>query len=119
MPSIEFYRPFLEPEALQAIGVISVAIAFQLRQRLKAQRPEVPPEDLEIHHKTPRYKSGGDNEENLVALTRPLHAIEHYRLARKSKGRDRHANDWAVRQIVKRMTPEELEEFNEMITREG
>lgn len=116
MPSIEFYRPFLEPEALQAIGVISVAIAFQLRQRLKAQRPDKNPEELEIHHIQPRYKKGGDNEENLLPLTTAEHAWSHFVLAQSAKnGRDKRANEWAVEAIKSRMTPEEAQRFYDMV----
>lgn len=113
MPSIELL-PIVREVA--PLGLVSIAIAFHLKQRLKSQRPDVPPEELEIHHVHPRYKGGRDEEENLVALRRPEHALEHYKEMVKSKGRDRSANFWAVEQIKRRMTEEELQEFRQLVS---
>lgn len=113
MPSIELLPIVRE---LAPLGLFSIAVAFHLKRRVKAQRPEVPPEELEIHHVRPRYKGGKDYEENLVALRRPEHALEHYKEMVKSKGRDRHANFWAVEQIKKRMSEEEVQEFRQLVS---
>lgn len=65
---------------------------------------------LEAHHwNGMKYEGGTD----LFALTLVEHAYAHYLSA--IRGDDPKANYWAVGMICKRMTPEDLAEFNKKI----
>ena len=48
------------------------------KREIKSQRPDIPPELLEIDHIVPRSKGGSDDEENLEALTIYEHITKHY-----------------------------------------
>ncbi|MBU1117546.1 HNH endonuclease [Patescibacteria group bacterium] len=95
-------------------------LPFSRQQKDKARRqhPQCGQVALEVHHKNPYYQSRDDSDNNAVAVTRPEHAIEHFRLATNStEWSDAKINYWAVNQIVKRMTPSELNEFNRKLVK--
>jgi hypothetical protein len=96
--------------------IFFVAVGSGLKRLLKDQRPDVPPGDLEIHHKNPIYKGGNGDRDNLVALTRPEHAKTHHDAAMEAPDwNTASAEYWAVSAITKRMSKAELEELNRLI----
>ena len=87
------------------------AIEARTRHELKNSRPGYGPEELELHHRKPKRNGGEYTKDNLDALGRPEHAIEHRRtaIAREDEGDldQARADRWAVEQIIRRMTPNE------------
>lgn len=107
---------------LATLGLLAVALcgfSKDQRNQLKNQRTDINDKSkLEIHHINPVYRGGESTLDNGEAVTRPEHAYEHWKEAMNSCNReDRDANYWAVKKIIQRMTPEELKEFNKMISR--
>lgn len=105
---------------LTVLGLYAVSFfVFNRQQKDEYRNRRTDIEDkskLEVHHKKPLYQGGGNDEDNGEALTRPEHALAHFRLAISSGNkRDIEANYWAVKAIVKRMTPDEVAEFNSLI----
>lgn len=84
----------------------------------RAERTDLPPNTrTEIHHIVPIYRGGRDTIDNAECDTLPEHAMAHLTLAHEAKQRrDRKTNYWAVSQIVRRMLPEEQDEFNKMLS---
>lgn len=71
---------------------------------------------LECHHLKPIYAGGKDKESNGVAVHLPIHAILHRGLKlTATRERDKRANDWAEKAIVKRMTPTEKKDYDLMV----
>ena len=100
---------------LYSLGILNIAWIGWLWKKLKEERSEadgIPIEDLEVHHKKRRWEGGTDDENNLTALKKTEHALEHYKAAQKAKGKARRNEYGAVHLIVQRMSPEELAEFN-------
>lgn len=64
------------------------------------------------HAIIPKYRQGQLIPDNKAELSLPLHAFHHLLVAESvTSRRDIEANYWAVRAIVKRMTPEEEKEY--------
>jgi hypothetical protein len=114
----------VEREILVGLGCLAVAYelsTFAFSRRLKQEEKQkrgLPTSMLEAHHKTPRYLGGSDSLENMEILTRPEHALTHWLRALIAPDHDQaSAEYWAVSQIVRRMTPSELQQFNSEIKR--
>ena len=74
---------------------------------------------LECHHIVPVYAGGKDVVENGMALHLPTHAILHRGLSSTATTeKDKRANKWAEKAIVKRMTPDERKDFDSMVRME-
>jgi hypothetical protein len=110
-----------ELEAAVAIGGLlalsTLGISVDVRRKVKDKRVDVlDKSQLEIHHIHEIWQGGNGDEENLVAVRKPEHALLHYKEARKARDKDTmSAEYWAVRAIVRRMKPEEIGEFNAMV----
>ena len=100
------------------LAIVAAAVSWLIKQQIKAEeKPDIDPSDLEIHHKNPIHNGGGNSRDNLEAVTRVEHAQRHFQSAVNSK------DDWdfasreylAVRLIIQRMNPSELDEFNTSI----
>ena len=91
----------------------SRAVKIQKRQ----ERTDITPDTrTEMHHRKLKAFGGTDTADNAACLTLPEHAAEHFDLAmRATITDDASANWWAVRKIVQRMQPEELDQFNQML----
>lgn len=73
-------------------------------------------ERVERHHVEPLYRHPKNT--SIVEVTLPEHAYLHWLDGMDSiTRRDANCSFGAVRLIVKRMTPDELTEFNQMISR--
>lgn len=85
------------------------------KERVKQIRVETDPavigRRLEAHHIDPLYER--PEKEKLIGLTLPEHAQIHRLMANNGENPD--GNFWATKEIVKRMTYQELNEFNRMI----
>lgn len=108
-------------ELINLYPLIPIAFIGWLWRKLKnerSQRDGISPRDLEIDHVKPKWKGGTDAESNLRAVTRPEHAEKHFREASTTKDRKTaKAEYWAVSQIVQRMKPNEVKEFNQRISK--
>lgn len=97
---------------------LATAVLWLVKQQIKAERrPNIDPSRLEIHHIDPIHNGGGDERDNLEALTKVEHAQRHFRSALQSKYDWDFAQKefWSVRLIVQRMNLDEIEEFNRSI----
>lgn len=73
-------------------------------------------ERVERHHVEPLYRHPKNT--SIVEVTLPEHAYLHWLEATDAcRPVDAKANFWAVSAIVRRMQPDELTEFNQMISR--
>ena len=96
---------------------VAAVIPLWLRRKLKEEKSGDPNDpDLEIDHIKPIYRGGNGEEKNLQAVTLPEHAEKHFKEALAAKStKIRRAEHWSVGAIVRRMSPKELEEFNDWL----
>lgn len=98
------------------LTLVAIAISFTLRQKIKhEQRPYVDPNLLEIHHRKPYFMGGNGEEDNLMAVTKVEHALEHYDDAMNTTGDQSRGHWWSVQKIVGRMDEQEVDLFNQAI----
>lgn len=109
-------RKIGEPPS-RKVNLQSLPFTQRQKEKAKSKHPLNGQVPLEVDHIDPYYRSRNDSDENAQAVTRPQHAIKHHELAVQSEEWvDARVNYWAVGQIVRRMTPKELAEFNEKLS---
>jgi len=84
---------------------------FRVKQIRRETDPETINQRLESHHVDPLYEK--PEKEKLIGLTLAEHAQVHRLMALNGENPD--GNFWATEQIVRRMRPEELQKFNDML----
>lgn len=90
-----------------------VGISIAVKESIRKQHPKYGEERIEVDHIVPRHKGGTSERSNLQPLSIVEHAEKHWTSAVQEAQYAQAVKDYAgVRLIVMRMTPDELENFN-------